>query len=460
MRSRIPIWDTIRAPIYSTILADVQSVQDEMVAVGNYIHSSMFRNHSRFTVLAAMATSLFAFGCLSPELEITGTCIGAMDTLISQKIVIHNAGDPIWRSEDGWQIIEEIRYGSGTAGNSIFFGSIRSFDVDRHGNLFVLDGQTQETYVLDPDGMLVRTIGSRGAGPGEFEEASAVDVSENGEIWIMEMRKGQLTVMDAEGNYQKMERINSVGYTQIPYRGGFDKVGRYNAFIECYDGVKSQEMFARFDQSLTPVDTIAIPKDPVESDFFIHHLPSGGSIRAAVPYQGAFGWLFSVDGNFWTLRTTSAETYELVEFTAGGSPLRRVRRELEPVQVTGADRTRIQEDLFWFTDQGGTIDMNRIPPYKPVASRFFSDDQGNLWVMRTTTMPEQQGTLFDVFDAEGVFLGEVLLPFPLRINPGPVVKGNLLYGMMQSEDGGEIIVRAQIQKIEKSFPEQTEYESF
>ena len=406
----------------------------------------MLNTFSRFAVLSVLMGSLFVFGCSSSDPEISGSCTGVVDTLVSDEIVIHNIDDPLWGPGEGWEIVEEMRFGSGTGDDPIFFGSIRSFDVDRHGNLFILDAQTQETYILDSVGVLIRTVGARGTGPGEFEEASAVDVSENGEIWIMEMRKGQLTVLDAEGNYQRVERVNTVGWTVVPYSGGFDQVGRYNALIRCYNGVESRRMFARFDQSFAPIDTIAIPESPVEGDFFEYDIPDGGSIRASIPYQGAFGWVFSAHGNLWTLATTSTKTYELVETTSGGRILRRVTKELEPIPVTSADRVQARENLRWFTNQGGTIDLNRIPGHKPVVRQFFSDDDGNLWVMRTTITSEEEGTLFDVFDAEGDFLGEVRFPFALEINPGPIVRDDLLYGITQSEDGGAVIVRAQIQK--------------
>ena len=358
--------------------------------------------------------------------------------------MIQNAGAPLWGSDEGWEVVEEMMYGSGIGDDSMFFGSIRSFDVDRHGNLFVLDGQTQEIYVLDSSGALIRTVGARGTGPGEFEEASAVDISENGEIWIMEMRKGQLTVLNAEGDYQRMERVNSAGWMQIPYGGGFDQVGRYNAVIRCYDGIETRLMFARFDQSLAPIDTIAIPEDPVEGDFFVHNFPGGGSTSAPIPYQGAFGWLFSVNGNLWTLATTSTKAYELKEITSGGRVVRRVTRELESIPVTSADRTKVREDLRWFTDQGGTIDLNRVPGYKPVVKQFFSDEDGNLWVLRTETSPEEANRLFDIFSAEGYFLGEIHLPFPLIVTFKPVVQDGMLYGMTRDESGAIMIARAQI----------------
>jgi len=404
----------------------------------------MFNPTNRLTLFSALIGTFFAFGCATSNNEVTDSCIGIVDTAASDQIVVHNSEVSLWQPEDRWEIVEEMRYGSGD--DSLFFGSIISFDVDRYGNLFVLDGQTQKASVLDSSGALIRTVGNQGTGPGEFEEASAVDVSENGEILIMEMRKGQLTIFNVEGNYRDMIRVNSVGWMYVPYPGGFDQVQRYNALIQCYDGVEYQEMFARFDQSLVPIDTMIVPSNPEDADYFEYTTPEGGSIAAAIPYQGAFDWLFGVNGNLWTLSITSTNSYELKEITSGGTVVRIATRELSPIPVTSAERAQVREDLSWFTNQGGTIDLDRVPSYKPVVTSFFSDDTGNLWIERAAVSVDQTDSLFDVFNADGKLLGEVQAPFSLRMNPAPIVKDQLLYGITTDADGGSVIVRAKVTK--------------
>ncbi len=399
--------------------------------------------NSPIITAALSAGLLFAFGCSSTDPEISGSCTGVVDTLVSDEIVIHNTDDPLWGPEEGWEIVEEMRFGSGMGDDSIFFGSIRSLDVDRQGRLYVLDSHTQQIYIFDPSGAFVRTVGSEGSGPGEFENASAVDVSQTGEIWVMEMQAGKLTILDAEGNYLRTERVNTAGWSYWPYPGGFDPMGRYNAMSLCYDYEEEDTklMLARFDQSFTPMDTIAIPESPVEIDEFVHNDSEGGNYSMPIPFQGTFEWVFSANGNLWTLYTG---TYELVEITAGGIPLRRVTKEFEPLPVTSSDREAVQGRFNWFRDQGGTIDETRIPRNKPMVEDFFSDDEGNLWVMHSET--GDSGSLFDIFNAEGQFLGEASLSFHLEIHSGVTVRDGLLFGVTEDEEGGEMVVRSRIQK--------------
>ena len=384
---------------------------------------------------------LFAFGCSSPDPEISGSCTGVVDTLVSEEIVIHNTGDPLWGPEEGWKIVEEMRFGAGA--DSVLFASILSLDMDTQGRLYVLDSYTQQIHIFDSSGAFVRTVGSAGSGPGEFENAIAVDVSEAGEIWVMEMQLGKLTILDTDGNYLRTERVNTTGWDHRPYPGGFDPMGHYNAMSLCYDYEEedTKTMLARFDQSFTPIDTIAIPESPVEIDRFVRNTEDGGRYSMPIPFQGSFEWVFSANGNLWTLYTG---TYELIEITAGGTPLRRVTKEFEPLPVTSADWDEVQGRFNWFRDQGGTIDETRIPRNKPVVENFFRDDEGNLWVMHNEA--GDSGSLFDIFNAEGQFLGEVGLPFNLEIHSGVIVQDGLLFGVTEDEEGGQMVVRVRIQK--------------
>ncbi len=391
---------------------------------------------------AVCAVLLSGIGCGSSESpQITDSCVGVVDTESLEEAVLHNTGDPLWRPETEWEIVEEMRFSGGE--DSTFFVSIVSIDVDQQGHLYVLDSYTQQISVFDPEGIFLRTVGSSGSGPGEFENATAVDISDRGEIWVMEMQLGKLTILDAEGNYLRTERVNTTGWDFRPYPGGFDPVGRYNAMSLCYDyeEEKTKTMLARFDQSFTPIDTIAIPRSPYEIDHFEYNDSDGGSYSTLVPFQGTFHWVFSNTGNLWTLYTG---TYELVEITAGGIPIRRVTKEHEPVPVTRADRESVRDRLEWFTEIGGTIDEARIPRNKPGIETFFTDDEGNLWVMHAGT--ENLASVFDIFDARGQFLGETHLPFSLDIHSGAVVQDGLLFGVTEDEEGGAMVVRARIKK--------------
>ena len=389
----------------------------------------------------ALTSTLLGTGCGSTSSDSGEGWPGTIDTLNSGEIIVRNTDEPLWSSEETWQVVEEMRIGSDTSYDAILFGNIHSFDVDEQGRVFALDGQSQEIHIFDSDGAHIQTIGGRGTGPGEFEDASAVDVSRNGEIWVMEMGRGQLSILDAYGDYLRIESIGGVGWSQWPYRGGFDLLGRYNALIRSFHDEGTTESFARFDQSLTPLDTIPVPKKP-DTEYFSNE---AGDMQVAVPYQGSIDWCFAPNGNLWTLQT---DQYELAEITGHGETLRRVTKEYESIRVTAEDRTKLGQRMEWFTEQGGKVDWSKIPKTRPVVSSLFCDDEANLWVRRVTIDSdddgESEGPLYDLFDPEGRYLG--MLKFPFDLSSYPIVRGEILYGIAEDELGAAIIVRARIER--------------
>ncbi len=260
----------------------------------------------------------------------------------------------------------------------------------------------------------------------------------------MEMLKGQLSIFDPDGIYLSWEPVGNPGVALRPYLGGFDAMGRYNAIIFSFHESGDTQAMGRFDQSLTPLDTIAIPKTSKKRDAFRHVSDDGRvSIGATIPFQESLDWRRSPTGNLWTLSTGA---YDLVELTPSGETLRRVTREHEPLQVTEEDRNEARESFRRFISGGGTVDWSRVPTTKPATVSFFCDDEGNLWVMLEAATPGDEGHLFDLFDPEGRYLGEIRLPFSLQSDPEPIVQNGILYGITTDELGAPNVVRARIEK--------------
>ena len=368
---------------------------------------------------------------------------GTMDTLPSGEIVVRNADDPLWTPEEAWSVVEELRIGEAMSEGPDLFGAVFSFDVDAWGRIFVLDHQAQEVRIFDSAGNFVRTVGGKGEGPGEFTQAGSVDLSLNGEIWVMGMSQGRVSIFDTTGTYVRGERTNTGGRTILPYPGGFDPMDRYNVVLlpSIMNGM------ARFDQSYNPIDTISLPENPVEAEYFELVNEDGfTTMSAAVPFQGFMAWRFSPTGTVWTLLT---DRYEFLEMTTGGEVLRRVTKDHEPIPVTDEEREQAIDNLEWFTSQGGQIDRSKFPKSKPSTASFFIDDAGNLWVEQQVAASDSDnaGRLFDLFDPEGRYLGTLRLPFSLAWSrPEPIVRDGILYGVTSDEVGVQYVVRARIAK--------------
>lgn len=72
--------------------------------------------------------------------------------------------------------------------------------------------------------------------------------------------------------------------------------------------------------------------------------------------------------------------------------------------------------------------MARIPDVKPAFETFVVDDQGYLWVIRTSTTQDmsRRDVVFDVFDPEGRYLGAV--DVDVGANPPPRIMVSIWLG--------------------------------
>ena len=391
-------------------------------------------------VLAILALSALLAACGGSAEGPGGAWTGSMDTLPSGQVVVHNPADPVWAEDDGWRVVEELRIGRVEGDGPDVFGRIGSMEVDASGRVWLFDSQAQELRVFSPAGQHIRTIGRRGGAPGEFAQAVRVERGPDGRMWVMDPQNNRISIFDTAGTYVDGKPALG-GFIIMPWPGGFDDEGSYYAPVP-QGGRDFRIGLVRYDSGFAPRDTLQPPTYDVARESFEHRSPGGGMMMAGVPYQGGLTWQLSRRGTIWALIT---DQYRLFELAPDGDTLRSITREFEPQPVTAADREAARENLKWFTDQGGQIDLSRIPATKPPVSSFFLDDAGHIWVARVTA-PELTGRLYDVFDPEGRFLGALEMPFPLSPFPTPIVRNGELHGVTADELGVQYVVRARIEK--------------
>jgi hypothetical protein len=81
----------------------------------------------------------------------------------------------------------------------------RETDVawDAQGNIFVSDGYNNKRVVkFDKDGKFLKEFGSRGKGPGQFEDVHTIQVDHQGNVYVGDRANKRLSVFDNDGNYK------------------------------------------------------------------------------------------------------------------------------------------------------------------------------------------------------------------------------------------------------------------
>ena len=113
-------------------------------------------------------------------------------------------------AEDRWleaDFEEVFRVGSLMGEEWEQFGDVQRVSFDGEGRLYVFDSQTERIFVVDTDGALIREIGRKGEGPGEFRNAEDFVALEDGRVVVADLEHRAYHLFDANGEFQRMVRM-------------------------------------------------------------------------------------------------------------------------------------------------------------------------------------------------------------------------------------------------------------
>ncbi len=124
--------------------------------------------------------------------------------------IIENRGPGIFGKSVGDKIklIEVLSLGADADNDPeyLIFGQHIMMDVDRDGNMFVLDVQNSRLMKFDREGRFLWKAGRRGQGPGEMEYPSTLKALENGGVVLVEGTK--LQYFDRDGIFLNMVTLS------------------------------------------------------------------------------------------------------------------------------------------------------------------------------------------------------------------------------------------------------------
>jgi hypothetical protein len=333
-----------------------------------------------------------------------------------------------------------MRIGARDTPGPDLFGHIAAIAVDDDDRIYVLDSTAHEVRVFDRSGTHVRSFGGKGAGPGEFDQPIGMAWGPDHMLWIVDVGNARFSVHDTSGVFISSHERSS-DLVVIPWPGGWDRQNRL------YDPVSRRDptgnlipSLVRHTSELQAIDTFQIPE--YQADKFEIRTGQGLLISSAsVPFSAAQRWTLTATGAVWSGTT---DQYRLHRQNFAGDTVLIVGRVFTPISVTEEEKDEAVNGYEWFTKRGGKIDRGRIPPVKPAFVGFFIDDQDHLWVQPSRARDEADS--YDIFDPNGVYLGNVIPGTQLSLFPTPVVRGDYIYAVTRDELDVPYVVRAQIVK--------------
>jgi streptogramin lyase len=358
-----------------------------------------------------------------------------VDTLANGAVAVHNPEQGLWTEKTAWRAVEDLRIGDADGTGPDVFANPFALEVDAYGRIYVLDSQTREVRVFNPDGSHVRTVGREGAGPGELKQPAGMAFGPDGTLWVADPGNVRFTLWDTAGTLRpSVPRRN--GLHMMPWPGRFDRRGRLWDIAMSAGGMQAGHDLLRVDPATGDAEQVPLPS--VQRERFSAR---GGQMTVTVPFTPGLAWTLDGEGRVWSGVT---DRYRLALHEPGGDTLRVVERASSPVPVSSAERDSIHVQYKWFTDQGGKLDLSRVPAHKPAFEAIHVDDRGWLWVRPSLPAGAAQGGL-DVFDPEGRYHGRLAVPAAVARGMGLRIRGDHLYAVVHNEDGVPQVVRMRIE---------------
>lgn len=327
-----------------------------------------------------------------------------------------------------WTLQETLRIGSGEEGPTSF-SWVKGIDADSTGRIFIYEHSTQDIRVFGPDGTYLKTLGRKGAGPGELRNAEGIAFARDGTLWVRDAANGRFSRFSADGTV-----LESMPSTFCTSQGTWMPRITDTHFVDedCVPtpaGVTYHVYGYRFD--LAGRDSLreraACGSEALaESATWITRTARSTSYRS-IPYAPRALYTLAPDGTVWCVPNSAS--YEAHRVTADADTVR-VTRAIVPIPVTQTERDSIIADI---DSRGPTgLDFSRIPQTKPAIDRLTVDDSGRLWVRRANPAG---GLFFDLIAADGTLEATIALNGVQTSTWSPfVVRGDDVYLVILGED--------------------------
>lgn len=353
------------------------------------------------------------------------------------------SASPTWlhpQSLPKWRYTEELKLGS-EADDATGFGDVRGILVDKNQNIWVLEASLQEIRVFTPAGKLLRTVGRKGQGPGEFIYADGMALDPDGLIWVHDPKNGRFSLFDQNGKFVRQQSAPSMGYGFI-WSGGIDSRGRIwdRIFVPDPNDPYLAKM-RRATPDWSRVDTLSLPKcstPGVSAGAAAYKFPNGYS---GVPYYPQPVAVTDYNSeSMWC--ATSGNEYRFVRVgIATKDTLARLVGKAERVPVSAVERDSAIAPLErrWKSTGGPAPDYSRIPRVKPLLASAFTDGEGRLWVRRTV---DPKAAEFDVYSADGSPVATLRVPHPVVNWVRPVVRSGAIWFLAQETGEIPYVIRA------------------
>ena len=328
-------------------------------------------------------------------------------------VVVKNPIEPKYGSEV-FSLEEELSIGESEGSDEYMFQDVTGITVNGDGDIYVLDSEAKHVKVFDRHGQYLRTFGKAGEGPGEFPLPRSIECMPWEEIIVSGFNR--ISYFDLQGEYLRSLPMSIVR----PLRPQHDTDGNILGLV--IDREKEVYALQKFDKDLNLL--VSFTDSP---------LPTSGEYRTKRSlFFPILRWDMLADTQ--VVCGYAGEGYVIKIFDGVGNLMRRIEKECDLVEV---DQENAEEQLKDLPAQ--VRDSYFAPKYYPPFRALSTDDQGRVFVITYETTPDEEGYMFDVFDAEGIYISKIQMKSSPR-----VFKNDRMYTIEENEDGFHVVKRYRI----------------
>lgn len=299
------------------------------------------------------------------------------------------------------------------------FSEITALAVSDAGSLYAVDMKENNVKVFDSLGKYIRTIGSKGQGPGELNMPVNVLITVDGELMVEDIMNRRLAFFDLEGNFLRNQSVadrtqlsqilfdsqgNSIAREMEVAEGKlFWHVRKYDKDLNTLFDIDKYEFIVRPGMKINPFDYVNV-----------------------VAFDHKDNILYSMN-----------REYKIKFLTPEGKHFRTIEKDFDPEKFTEEDEERMMSSMPNVDTGAVNIkEMIEFPKHFPPFESFTVDEEGRLIVRSYRKGKGENVFWLDVFDTSGRYISFLATKASPRI-----WKKGKMYSIEENEDGIRIIKR-------------------
>jgi len=364
-------------------------------------------------------------------------------------LLVENLGTPLWTEEDRWALSEVLRIGSLEGEPEYQFGSISGYAPLSDGRIAITDDHAQNLRFFSPDGVHLRTVGTAGSGPRDFGSGRlSVLVGPGDTILVMDWANRQTHVLDSQGDWLDSWKFHPEGGRRV---AGWDTAPS-GLVINLLSPLQTPD--TPVSDTLDAVVIRDVRGHVVDTLAWIR-TTRGFSLRGGEQELRFYSGRPTYDLR-WNGGVVVGETdlYRLRWFGPDGSLERIVSMRRDKIPFDGSEQTATMSLFERVWDTWGMPPQRvdrvkstiRFEDHYPAYRLFKHGPHETLWVQQVRPTSDltpveieaERGVYpwpygspkWDVFNAEGRYLGVVNIPTELRL---PLFFGDRLYAIWRDE---------------------------